>query len=107
VRAAIDAARQFLGQRFAARTKFGNGFACSTFLGKMQRQIVLAQDGKHIHAFLVGRAEHFDDFAFRIGVARFPFAQFDHHLVADIGRAGPCRAPAAHKHRAECAGRRG
>ena len=52
-------------------------------LGKMQRQIVLAQHRQHVHAFLVRRAEDFDDFAFGIGVARFPFAQFDHHLVAD------------------------
>ena len=53
-------------------------------LGKMQRQIVLAQHRKHVHAFLVRRAEDFDDFAFGIRVARFPFAQLDHDLVADV-----------------------
>ena len=57
--------------------------SCQHGLGKMQRQIVLAQHGQHVHAFLVRRAEDFDDFAFGIGVARFPFAQFDDHLVAD------------------------
>ena len=50
----------------------------------MQRQIVLAQHGQHIYAFLVRRTEHFDDLAFGIGVARFPFLQLDHDLVADI-----------------------
>jgi hypothetical protein len=35
----------------------------------MQGQIVLAQDREHVHAFRVGRAEDFDDFTFRIGVA--------------------------------------
>ncbi len=49
---------------------------------KMQRQIVLAQHGQHVHAFLVRRAEHFNDFALGIAVARFPFAQFDHNFVA-------------------------
>ena len=51
--------------------------------GKMQRQIVLAQHREHVHAFLTRRTEDFDDLAFRIRVARFPFAQLDHHLVAN------------------------
>ena len=48
----------------------------------MQRQVVLAQHGQHIHAFFVRRAEHLDDFAFGIAVTRFPFAQLDDHFVA-------------------------
>ena len=58
-------------------------------LGKMQRQIVLAQHGKHVHAFRIRRAEDFDNLAFRIRVARFPFAQFDDHFV-------PCPCRPAH-----------
>ena len=52
----------------------------------MQRQVVLPQHRQHVHALLVRRTEHLDDFAFGIGVARHPFAQFDHDLVADVGR---------------------
>ena len=52
-------------------------------LGKVERQVILAQHGKHVHAFLVRRAKNFHDFALGTRVARFPFAQFDHDLVAD------------------------
>ena len=53
-------------------------------LGKVQRQVVLTQHREHVHAFLVRRTEHFDDFTFRICVARLPFLQLDHDLVADV-----------------------
>ncbi len=43
-------------------------------LGKMERQLVLAQHRKHVHSFFVGRSEDFDDFAFWICMARFPFS---------------------------------
>ena len=80
MRAAIRAARHLIEAHFAADgARFGQHV-----LGKVQRQVVLAQHRKHVHAFLVRRAEHFDDFAFGIRVARFPFAQLDHHFVAHV-----------------------
>ena len=77
--AAIHAARPVarVNRRADAVRLVQDGF------GKMQRQIVLAQHREHVHAFLARRAEDFDNLAFRIRVARFPFTQFDHHLVAD------------------------
>ena len=54
----------------------------STRFGEIQRQIVLADDGKHVHARRVRRPEHFDDFAFGIDVARFPCLESHHDLVA-------------------------
>ena len=82
VRPAIFPTRQILRQnRRANRARFRQNL-----LGKMQRQVVLPQHRQHVHAFLVGRAEHLDDFTFGIGVSRFPLAQFHHHLVADERR---------------------
>ena len=52
-------------------------------LRKMQRQVVLTQHRQHVHPFLIRRTEHLDDFAFRVGMPRFPFAQLHHDLVAD------------------------
>jgi hypothetical protein len=49
----------------------------------MQRQLVLPQHRQHVHPFGVRRAEHLDDLALGIGMARLPFLQFDDHLVAD------------------------
>ena len=80
MRAAIQPPGQiFFVNRRANRVRLGeHGF------GKMQRQIILAQHGQHIHALRIGRAEHLDDFTLGITVARFPFAQFDDDLVAEI-----------------------
>ena len=87
MRAAIHAPRQFRGQRLALRTRFGQGGGLlQHFLGEMKREVVLAQNGKHINSLLIGRAKNLDDFAFGIGVARFPDMQFHHHLVPDAGR---------------------
>ena len=57
-------------------------------LGEMQREVVLAQHGEHVHALFVGRTQHLHHFALRIRVPRFPRAQFDHHLVSG-GRPAP------------------
>ena len=57
------------------------------FPGEMQGKVVLAKDGKHIDALFIGRAEHLDDLAFRVGMAGFPAAQLNHDFIADIGRA--------------------
>ena len=82
VRAAIHP-----GEKIAQVNRGTNGVRfIKNGLGEMQRQIVLAQNGQHVHAFRVRRAKHFHDFAFGTGVARFPFAQLDHDLVADPRR---------------------
>src|SRR5690242_5868118 len=52
----------------------------------MQWQVVLAQYGEHVHAFLSGRAEDFDDFAFGVRMTDFPLAQLYDYLVADTRR---------------------
>ena len=54
-------------------------------LGKPGRQSIRADDGEDVHAGRVGFAEHFDDLAFGVDVARGPFGQFDDDLVADLG----------------------
>ena len=47
--------------------------SCKTRFGKVQRQIVLAQHRKHIHALLhPARPQYFDNFTFGIGVTRLP-----------------------------------
>jgi len=50
---------------------------------EMQRQVVLAEHGQHVDPFDIGCAEHLDDFTFGVGVAGFPFAEFDDDFVAD------------------------
>ena len=60
-------------------------------LGKVQRQIILAQHRQHVHPLRIRRAQDFHDFALGMGVARFPFPQFDHHLVPDAR--GPAHVP--------------
>ena len=102
--AAIDAAVRFV--RETDRRSDGAGFV-QHLLREMERQIVLAQDREHVDAFGVGRTEHFDDLAFRMGVARFPFAQSPRPLCRRRARAGRRHEAAAHKHRAGCGDHRG
>jgi hypothetical protein len=79
--------------------------SASTGFGKMQRQIVLAQHREHVHAFLVRRAEDFDDFAFGIRVR-------DSHSRNSTTTLSPtCAGPAhiarfGHQMSCGCAGRR-
>ena len=85
--AAIDAPAAFRGIGLAAWVKFGNPFGfLDGFLRKVKRQIVIAQDGKHIDALFVGRTEHLDDLSFGIGMAGFPGVKFHHDFVANIRR---------------------
>lgn len=50
--------------------------------GEMEGKVVLAEHGEHVHALVVGSAEHLDDLAFGLGVVGFPFLEFNDHLVA-------------------------
>ena len=64
---------------------FGNaGHLGQCRLGKMSREMIFADDGQDIDAGGVGLAEHLDDFALRVDVARRPFDQFNDHLVTDL-----------------------
>ena len=83
VRAAIGAAFDFVGLDFGTEA----AGVLEHFAGKMEREIVLAEDAEHVHAFGVGRAKDFDDFAFGIDVPGLPLAKFDDDFVADVGRA--------------------
>jgi hypothetical protein len=64
---------------------------CSRFLengfGKMQFEVVLAKDRKHIDAFGVGRAKDFEDLSFGIRMAGRPLRQLHHDLVSNSGGA--------------------
>ena len=62
----------------------GAGF-CQDFVREAEREIVLAQDGEHVHAFGIGRAEDFHDLAFGIRVAGFPLLEINYDFVTDVG----------------------
>ena len=81
LRPAIGAPVDFRGRDLVAKAA---GFL-QRRLGKLQGQVVVAEHRQHIDPFGIGRTEHLDDFAFGIGMARLPFAQFDHHFIADAG----------------------
>jgi hypothetical protein len=83
VTAAIRAAMKVPGRNGDAE---GTGLLQGAFR-KVEREIVLAKDGKHIDAFGIGRPEDFDDFAFGTHGAGFPFDKFDDHFVTDVCRA--------------------
>ncbi len=50
--------------------------------GKLERKMILPNDRKHVDAGISALAEHFDDLAFRIDVARFPRFQPNDYFVA-------------------------
>ncbi len=75
------------GQLFGAHLVADGAGLFESLFGKMERQIVLAEDGKHVHAFFVRRTEDFDDFSFGIVVALFPGVEFDDDFVAEVGLA--------------------
>src|SRR5262245_23242712 len=68
VRAAINTRSDFLG--------FDVGSEISSLLQnavrKVKRQVVLPQDREHIDAFLIWRAQNFNNFALGINLAVFP-----------------------------------
>ena len=83
VAAAIHTPGQFC--RFYRLAEGARFLQC--LLRKMQWQIVLLDDRKHVHAFGIGRAEQLDNFAFGIVVARLPIPKFDHDFVTNAGGA--------------------
>ena len=85
VRAAIDTAFALLSAWLVVRPRFGNRLRLMQHvLRKMQRQVVMPQHGEHIDAFLIRRAEHFDDLALGCGLLGLPLRDFHDHLVAHV-----------------------
>ena len=56
-------------------------------LGEVQGEIVVADDGEHVHPLGSGRSEHFNDFPLGTGIPMGPLLKFHHHLVASAGGA--------------------
>ena len=68
--AAIFPSDEFLGMNLASDRA---GFVEDS-LGEMEREIVLAEHGEHVHALLIGSSENLHDLAFRVGVPGLPGA---------------------------------
>ena len=88
----IDGDDKFFAQIFTSFElsridSFGNPLRLiQNILRKFCAEVVFADDRKHVDARRGCRSEYFDDFAFRIDVARFPRVQADHDFVADARR---------------------
>ncbi len=68
------------------RHGLGDGLRLGLHLaGKLQRQVVLADDRKHVDPRAVGRPERFDDDAFQRMIPRSPRLDAHHHLPAGQG----------------------
>ena len=48
--------------------------------------MIFPDDRQHVDAWSRSRAEHFDDFAFGINVARFPGFQANYDFIANLWR---------------------
>ena len=86
----VDGDDELVAQIFASRdllfasTVFRNPLRLlQNFLRKFRRQMVLADDRKHVHSGRRCRPEHLDDFALGIDVTRFPDVQANHDFVAN------------------------
>lgn len=86
VGAAVGAIDEFFraGDDLSVGVGDGAGFV-EDGAGEGEGEVVLAEDGEHVDAFLVGWSEDFDDFAFGAGEAVLPGEDFDDDFVADLG----------------------